>query len=507
MRSLPPPSSALRILIVACILVMTPASGRLTAQGVSVAPRIDCPSCDDHNVCTTDTCDTSTGTCRHAPLDCDDHDPCTADQVVPGGCTHTPLATGSTCSDGNACTENDACDAAGRCVGVPLPVGSPCSDGDSCTASDTCGADGVCHGVPVAPGTACDDSDLCTDSDTCVQSSGGGIVCVGTPKFCPPGDACTRNACDPATGQCRPQGCAIPFYASRGCVSMRCIFINPPLCQIDVQRAAGTPCDDGDLCTTGDVCFSDGSCHGTSSCDDGNPCTLDSVDPATGACVHQNASNVLPCDDGDSCTTSDHCFNGTCVGTQQTTCDDGNVCTVGDTCSNSVCHAGTTPLNCDDGKACTIDSCDPILGCRHAYDTSLPDADADGIPDICDNCPTVSNPGQEDCDGDGVGEACEQFLVANPTVSFTSSFGKGSGAVLWTTRCEGDLVGFNVVQIGSGGVRIQLNAATIPCESCVTGLGVPYQFLVPKHKSGHNLFVEVIHSDGRVQSFGPAIKQ
>jgi hypothetical protein len=34
------------------------------------------------------------------------------------------------------------------------------------------------------------------------------------------------------------------------------------------------------------------------------------------------------------------------------------------------------------------------------------DVDGDGIPDGSDNCPSVSNPGQEDSNGDGVGDAC-----------------------------------------------------------------------------------------------------
>lgn len=35
------------------------------------------------------------------------------------------------------------------------------------------------------------------------------------------------------------------------------------------------------------------------------------------------------------------------------------------------------------------------------------DADSDGVTDAADNCPTVYNPGQADCDGDGAGDACE----------------------------------------------------------------------------------------------------
>jgi hypothetical protein len=35
------------------------------------------------------------------------------------------------------------------------------------------------------------------------------------------------------------------------------------------------------------------------------------------------------------------------------------------------------------------------------------DADSDGVPDISDNCPSVSNAQQEDSDGDGRGDACD----------------------------------------------------------------------------------------------------
>jgi hypothetical protein len=35
------------------------------------------------------------------------------------------------------------------------------------------------------------------------------------------------------------------------------------------------------------------------------------------------------------------------------------------------------------------------------------DSDTDGVLDCCDNCPSVSNPAQEDCDGNSVGDVCE----------------------------------------------------------------------------------------------------
>ncbi|MEW6043311.1 MAG: thrombospondin type 3 repeat-containing protein [Thermoproteota archaeon] len=44
----------------------------------------------------------------------------------------------------------------------------------------------------------------------------------------------------------------------------------------------------------------------------------------------------------------------------------------------------------------------------------VPDTDNDGIGDPTDNCPTTPNPGQEDTDGDGIGDACDN---ANPICS------------------------------------------------------------------------------------------
>ena len=57
-----------------------------------------------------------------------------------------------------------------------------------------------------------------------------------------------------------------------------------------------------------------------------------------------------------------------------------------------------TKAQCDPGFACIVGQCQA-------------DRDGDGRPDAMDNCPGVANPGQEDADGDGLGDACESSAV------------------------------------------------------------------------------------------------
>jgi len=97
--------------------------------------------------------------------------------------------------------------------------------------------------------------------------------------------------------------------------------------------------------------------------------------------------------------------------------------------------------------------------------------------------------------------------VINQSISFCSAIGKGSGTVSWNSTTEVDLVGFNVVVINGKGQRIQQNDALIrPEAGPPPNSGAAYNFIIPKHKSGQGIYVEMLRSNGTVQVFGPAAK-
>jgi hypothetical protein len=120
-----------------------------------------------------------------------------------------------------------------------------------------------------------------------------------------------------------------------------------------------------------------------------------------------------------------------------TECNDGVLCT------SDICNLGTglcfNPIitgcctsnaNCNDDMVCTTDTCNTLTGV--CTNTPIPnccpnpsdqDSDGDGIDDACDNCPTTPNPDQADSDNDGLGDLCDSanhylsYLVAKSDIT------------------------------------------------------------------------------------------
>ncbi len=238
--------------------------------------------------------------------------PCREAYCDVGVCRSRVAIEGTTCTDGSACTTEDACKS-GICIGTPMT----CDDANPCT-KDHC-KDGVCGATPDDL-AACSDAQACTKDDRCVAGT-----CKGTLLGCDDKNPCTDDFCDTAKGDC-------------------------------AHLAKSGTCDDGEGCTSNDQCVA-GACQGTPSCpcattkdcaqyDPNDPCKghyvcLDEickVDPAskfqcpstglgaceTTQCVFENGSpackvvaieNGTACSDGSDCTNDDLCVQGECVGT------------------------------------------------------------------------------------------------------------------------------------------------------------------------------------------------
>jgi hypothetical protein len=272
---------------------------------------------------------------------------------VGGQCDSAPPQ--ALCDDGDLCTINDVC-LGQACRGTPVL----CADGtppDQCHLAGVCDPNtGNCINPPAPDGTTCDDGDPCTVNDQC---KGG--ACAGT-SLCAAPDGCHLTAtCDPVTHACNA---AHPV-------------------------PDGTPCDDGNDCTTPDECIA-GVCTGTAlpdntSCHVGNPCLSEFC--FKGACAGgEYAAAGTPCDDHNVCTTNDQCDgSGHCTGTRA---NDGVPCP-GQPCSSRVCASGFCALAanfpdgtpCDDGNPCTAGSELRQYGVKNSGGMTDP-----CVVDHCDQC-------------------------------------------------------------------------------------------------------------------------
>ncbi|MDD9942293.1 MAG: thrombospondin type 3 repeat-containing protein [Myxococcales bacterium] len=271
-----------------------------------------------------------------------------------------------------------------------------CDDEPQCQDNGDCGTGEFCDDGQCLPGCAadaeCDDGLFCNGEETCDVATGQcvdgpPVVCSGNGDVCDGTETCNEDteACD-----------------------------------------GGTPlnCDDDNTCTS-DSCDAVGGCQHTpvadgTSCGDNQICE-------SGACMAVACDEDADCDDGLFCNGAETCASNTCAAGTPVECPDGDVCDGTDSCdeSSDSCQP-SAPLDCDDGNVCTADSCDGVDGCQStlvADGTSCgdnqicqagtcvtADADGDGIPDAVDNCPNDANPDQNDTDGDGVGDVCDDDI-------------------------------------------------------------------------------------------------
>ncbi len=354
--------------------------------------------------------------------DCDDLNPCTIDFCTDNECHQVDFPKDTPCSDGDPCTIGDACDA-GLCVGRQ----KDCSAFDGPCNQGACDTDiGECGPQPRTDGTSCDDGQWCTETDSCQAGA-----CVGQLRDCDDGDDCTADSCNEGSQLCdyvlvpRPGAEGPPGDPNcgngadddcdglvdgadpncLGCTSdADCDDGNPctaDSCEglecLNSPVADGTACSDGLYCTVADAC-NQGKCQAAPrDCNQGAAsCKLGVCLEDEDRCELRDEADGTPCADGLYCTEGDQCAAGDCIGGQRD-CDDGDVCTgdgcdednnrcrnelepvpgaeglaVGDSCTNSLdddCDGLTDVLDpdciecsadgqCDDGNTCTADSCD-----------------------------------------------------------------------------------------------------------------------------------------------------
>jgi hypothetical protein len=125
-------------------------------------------SCSDANQCNgAETCHDGWCVAGIAPT-CDDNQVCTTDSCnAVSGCQHVALAEGTSCADADLCDGVEAC-RSGVCVAGPAVV---CNDKKPCTTDRCEPTTGVCTTSPSPVGTSCGDGNVCTSSGLCQASS------------------------------------------------------------------------------------------------------------------------------------------------------------------------------------------------------------------------------------------------------------------------------------------------------------------------------------------------
>ena len=263
----------------------------------------------------------------------------------------------------------------------------------------------------------------------------------------------------------------------------------------------GTPCNDGNPCTTGEVyttncgcsggtiqdsdgdgvCDAQDQCSGIDDsligmpCNDGNPCTVGEILNSNCQCTGGTTGDS---DNDGICNALDQCpnFDDNLIGQS---CNDGDDCTTGETYStNCLCEGGTLNdadgdgvcddadqcpgLNdnligqsCNDGDPCTVN--DKYNASCNCAGVQSPDADNDGICDSVDSCPNFNN--------SLIGQPCDDGILCFSGSTWDSNCNCTGGQFF---DSDNDNVCDNLDQCPGFDDNIDVNNNGIPdgCESC-----------------------------------------
>ncbi|MFH2008688.1 MAG: hypothetical protein ABI333_19025 [bacterium] len=319
--------------------------------GETCDPPSSCPTtCNDSNVCTTDTMTGSSANCNVAcsntaitqctggdgccPSGCNsvndsDCSPACGNSVVEAGETcDPPSSCPTTCNDGNACTTDAMTGSAAacnvQCTNTPVTA---CAGGDSCCpsgcdATNDTDCSPICGNSVVEPGETCDPPGSC-------------------PVTCNDNDTCTTDTMTGSSATCNVACSYAPIVNcanNDGCCAAGCNATNDNDCSANCGNSvveAGETCDPPSSCPT--------------SCSDGNVCTTDVLSGSAANCNALCTYTAIT-----SCTGGDGCCPGGCNANNDNDCSPvcgNNVIEPGETCD----PVGTCPTSCSDGNACTAD--------------------------------------------------------------------------------------------------------------------------------------------------------
>lgn len=417
-----------------------------TSQGAGSVCGVQCctdADCDDSEACTLDVCDAS------AP---------NADPVT--GCVNEPLPVDTPCEADDFLCTIDQCDGTGQCV----PNDVECPPDDDCQVFACNPATGQCDSEPINEGLPCDGPPMgdCDLQDICVEGTcqenvePAGTVCRTLMGACDVEDVCDGSSKEcvddvlPSDTICRT--------AVGDCDIAEACPGDSPDCPPDGFQPSEVVCREeaeGELCDAAEFCTgASRDCPDDGFKQDGTVCR-----EAAGDCdVEEACSGESP-----DCPSDGFASPGTTCRMADGECDREERCT-GEAADCPPDECKPAGASCaDDGDECTDDSCDGACACTHTNnnrcgacclpDTSCidgvlrltciaadgsfasagtfcsGDVDADGVVDLCDLCPGVSDVtfgfgmcdvSMIECDTNKdcpLGESCEPACRKIPTVS------------------------------------------------------------------------------------------